>query len=292
MTNQYKTQSHRKEVLIALRWQAAILGGGILYFILEYLFGHVIDIAVIRVIFFTGFASLLVILTYLLVRRFNKYLPLSEHLILSYNLSFKILFIAVTLLIFIIVISNIDINLVSGYSKLKGYIKYLSSDSFNFPIRSMLAFVILFEGYLHVLPLLAVKRFNFYYAKTLVGISLCGQKEDEVKRIKNLLVGIDSYRKYLRNRLNLDIDITKAYPKITALVSEDRNALIESMHEAFSEDADKLKPIVCLTTFLKCPPEAILIKEHTSDKIKQLSLLFIPIITVMISILNLFTIFD
>jgi hypothetical protein len=292
MTNQYKTQSHRKEVLIALRWQAAILGGSILYFILEYLFGYVIQIAIIRVIFFTGFASLLVILTYLLVRRFNKYLPLSEHLILSYNLSFKILFIAVTLLIFFVVISNIDINLVSGYSKLKGYIKYLSSDSFSFPIRSMLAFVILFEGYLRVLPLLAVKRFNFYHAKTLVGFSLYGQKEDEVKRIKHLLVGIDSYRKYLRYRLNLDIDSAKLYPKITALDSKDRNALIKSMYEAFSEDADKLKPIVCLTTSLNLPPEEIVVKEHTRDKIKQLSLLFIPIITVMISLFNLFNLFD
>lgn len=287
MTNQYKTQGHRKEVLIALRWQAAILGGGILYFILEYLFGHVLDIAAIRVIFFAGFISLLLTLTYLFVRRFNKYLPLSEHLILSYNLSFKILFIAVALLIFIIVIMNIDINLVSGYSKLKAYIIYLSSNSFNFPIRSMLGFVILFEGYLRVLPLLAVKRFNFYYAKTLIGISLCGQKEDEVKRIKHFLMGIDSYRKYLRNRLNLDIDSAKLYPKITALVSQDRNTLIKSMYEAFSEDADKLKPIVCLTTFLKCPPEEILVKEHTKDKIKQLIILFIPIITVIISLFNL-----
>lgn len=287
MNSQYKTQSHRKEVLIALRWQAAIIGGSILYFILEYLFGYVIHIAAIRFIFFFGFVGILVALTYLLVRRFNKYLPLSEHLIISYNLSFKILFIAVALLIFFMVISSIDIKLLGEYPKLKGYIKYISSDPFKFPNRSMLAFIIIFEAYLRVVPLLAVKRFNFYYAKTLVGISLYGQKEDEVKRIKHLLVGIDSYRKYLRNRLDLDIDSAKVYPKITTLVPEDRNALIKSMYEAFSEDADKLKPIVCLTTFLNIPSAEILIKEHTRDKIKQLSLLFIPIVTVMISIFNL-----
>lgn len=109
------------------------------------------------------------------------------------------------MLIFVVVITNIDISLVRGYSKLNAYIIYLSSDSFNFSLRSMLAFVILFEGYLHILPLLAVKRFSFYYAKTLIGNSLHGQGEDEVKRLKHLLMGIDSYRKYLRNRLNLDI---------------------------------------------------------------------------------------
>jgi hypothetical protein len=38
MTSQYKTQSHRNEVLIVLRWQVAILGASIVYFILEYLF--------------------------------------------------------------------------------------------------------------------------------------------------------------------------------------------------------------------------------------------------------------
>lgn len=138
------------------------------------------------------------------------------------------------------------------------------------------------------MPLLAVKYFNFYYAKTLVGNSLYEQKEDEVKRIKHLFVGIDSYRKYLRNHLDLDIDSSKVYPKITALVPEERNELIKSMYEAFSEDKDRLKPIVCLTTFLNIPAQEVLVKEHTRDKIKQLSLLLIPIITVLISVVRLF----
>jgi hypothetical protein len=281
MANQYKTQSHSNEVLIALHWQAAILGGRIVYAILEYFFNFGIHISVIRVLFFTGFTSILVILTYLLVRRFKRYLPLSEHLILSYNLSFKILFVAVVLLIFFMIIPAVHANTLDKYSK------FLSSDPLNFALRSMLTSIIIFEGYLRVVPLLTVKRFNFYYAKTLVANSLYGQKEDEVKRIKHLFAGIDSYRKYLRNRLDLDINSAKVYPKITALVSEDRNALIKSMYEAFSEDADKLKPIICLTTLLNVPAEEILVKEPAKDKIKQHSLLFIPIITVVVSVFNL-----
>jgi hypothetical protein len=287
MTNQYKTQNHRKEVLIALRWQAAILGGSIVYFLLEYLDGFGVHSVTIRALFFTGFFSILVALTVLLVRRFKKYLQLSKHLILSFNLSYKILFIAVALLIFFIVISIFGNNLVSGYSKLNGYFKFISSESFNFPMRSMLTFIIIFEAYLRVVPVLAVKRFNFYYAKSLVGNTLYEQKEDEVKKIKDLLLGIDSYRKYLRNRLGLDIDSAKVYPKITALVPEDRNSLIKSMYEAFSEEADKSKPITCLTTLLNIPAQEMLVKEHTRDKIKQLSLLLIPVITVIISVFNL-----
>lgn len=281
MTSQYKTQSHRNEVLIALRWQAVILGASILYFILEYFFNFGIHVWGIRAIFFVGFSSLLITFTFLLVRRFKRYLPLSEHLILSYNLSLKILFIAIALLIFFAIIPNIDINLFGRFSKL------LFSDPFNFAARSMLIFIILFEGYLHVVPLLTVRHFNFYHAKASVRNSLYGQKEDEVGRIKHLFVGINSYRKYLRNQLDLDIDSAKVYPKISTLVPEERNELIKSIYEAFSEDIDKLKPIICLKTFLNIPAEELLVKEHTRDKIKQLSVIFIPIITVIISVFHL-----
>jgi hypothetical protein len=51
MTKQYKTPNHRNEVIIALRWQAAILGGSIVYFILEYSFNFGIHILPIRVLF-------------------------------------------------------------------------------------------------------------------------------------------------------------------------------------------------------------------------------------------------
>ena len=87
--------------------------------------------------------------------------------------------------------------------------------------------------------------------------------------------------------MDLDINSANVYPKITTLVSEDRNALIKSMYEAFSEDTDKLKPIICLTTLLNVPAEQILVKEPAKDKIKQHSLLFIPIITVVVSVFNL-----
>jgi hypothetical protein len=281
MTSQYKTESHRNAILIVIRWQAAIFGISIFYYVLEYLFNFGIHVTAIRVYFFIGFSSLILIGTYMIVRRFNKYLPLSEHIILSYNLSLKILFIAVTLLIFFMIIPAIHANTLDKYSK------FLSLDRFNFAIRSILTSIIFFEAYLRVMPLLAIKHFNFYYAKTLVGNSLYEQKENEVKRIKHLFVGINSYRKFLRNRLDLDIDSVKVYPKITALVPEERNELIKSVYEAFSEDKDKLKPIVCLKTFLNLPAQEVLVKEHTRDKIKQLSLLLIPIITVIISVIKL-----
>ncbi len=52
MTSQYKIHNHGNEVLIALRWQAAILGACIVYFILEYFFNFGIRVVEIRVLFF------------------------------------------------------------------------------------------------------------------------------------------------------------------------------------------------------------------------------------------------
>src|SRR3954465_3174049 len=108
MFSQYKTRNHRNEVLIALRLQAVIFGASILYFILEYFFNVGIHVVEIRVLFPIGLFCILITLTFLLVKRFKKYLQLSEHLILSYNLSFKIFSIAITLLIFFIIITAID----------------------------------------------------------------------------------------------------------------------------------------------------------------------------------------
>jgi hypothetical protein len=112
-------------------------------------------------------------------------------------------------------------------------------------------------------------------------------KRKKLREQNIFFVGINSYRKYLRNHLNLDIDSSKVYRKISALVSEERNELITSLYGVFSEDKDKLKPIICLSTLLNIPAHEVLIKEHIRDKIKQLSLLFIPIITVIISVFNL-----
>lgn len=281
MTSQHKSQSHRKETLIALRWQVAILGASIFYFILEYFLNRGIHVWEIRALFIVGFGGILIAVTFLLVIRFNKYLQLSEHVILSYDLSLIILYMSVPFTILFVIIPFMGVNLLGSFSE------FLSSDPFNFSIRSMLLFIIFFEGYLHIVPLIAVKHFRYYYAKALVRNSLYEQKEDEVKRLKYLFAGINSYRKYLGRHLDLDINVPKVYPRITVLTPQERIKLVNSMYEAFSADIDKLKPIICLTTFLNLPADEVLVKEPIKDKIKQLSLLFIPIITVIISVFQL-----
>ena len=277
----YKTQSHRSEVLIALRWQSIILGGSIFYFILEYFLNLGIRTWEIRALFILGFGGILIAITFLLVQKFNKYLQLSDHVILSYDLSLKILYIAIPFAIFFVIIHFMDNNILGSFSE------FLASDPFNFAIRSMILFIIFFEGYLHIVPLIAVKHFRYYYARALVRKSMDEKKEDEVKRIKYLFTGINSYRKYLGRYLDLDINTLKVYPKITVLCPQERNKLVSSLYEAFSEEIDKLRPIIRLTTFMSLPADEILVKEPIRDKIKQLSLLFIPIITVIISVFQL-----
>lgn len=237
MNDKYKTPSHRNETLIALRWQSIILGASVFYFILEYFLNLGIRIWEIRALFTLGFGGVLIGVTFLLVLKFNKYLQLSEHVILTYDLSLKILYIAIPFAILFVIIHFIGNNVLGSFSE------FLSSDPFNFSIRSMLLFIIFFEGYLHLIPLIAVKHFRYYYAKVLVSKSLYERKEDEVKRLKYLFKGINSYRKYLGRHLDLDINTLKVYPKITVLHPQERNELVNSLNEAFSETIDRLKPI-------------------------------------------------
>lgn len=117
MTSQYKTETHRNAILIVIRWQAAIFGISIFYYVLEYLFNFGIHVVALRIFLFIGFSSILLSATYLIVRRFNKYLPLSEHIILSYNLGLKILFIAVPLVIFFMIVPGIHVNSLDRYFK-------------------------------------------------------------------------------------------------------------------------------------------------------------------------------
>ncbi len=178
------------------------------------------------------------------------------------------------------IIPATDINLLGEYSKLQ------SIDSFILSMRMMLTFIVLFEGYLRIVPFLLIKHFRFYYAKVFVKSSL-DERRDEVKRTKHLFVGLNSYRKYLRSHLDLDIESSKVYPRIIGYVFKERNELINLMYKAFSEDSDKLKPIIYLRRFMKVPAEELLIKESNKDKLKQLTILFIPIITVVINVVTL-----
>ncbi|WP_458747023.1 hypothetical protein [Candidatus Nitrosocosmicus sp. T] len=110
----------------------------------------------------------------------------------------------------------------------------------------------------------------------MVRKSLYEQKDDEVKILKYLFEGINSYRKHLGRHLDLDINTLKVYPKITVLHPQERNELVNSLYEAFSESIDRLKPIICFTTFLNLPADEISVKEPIRNKIIQLSLYSYP----------------
>jgi hypothetical protein len=122
--NQYKVGSHRGAVLMVIRWQAVIFGISILYLTLGYFLNFGNYDPVLRILYFVGFASLLVIATVVVARRFKRHLPLTEHLIMSYNISLKVIYIAVVLLISFMIIPYIGINLLSKYSRLLSLMPY------------------------------------------------------------------------------------------------------------------------------------------------------------------------
>jgi hypothetical protein len=81
----------------------------------------------------------------------------------------------------------------------------------NVAIEIPLVFIT-FGGFLRIITRIIKKEFRFYFAKACFNIVL--KQEDDYKKIEYLLLGIDSYNKYLRRRLKFEIkDIKKVYSK-------------------------------------------------------------------------------
>jgi hypothetical protein len=121
---------------------------------------------------------------------------------------------------------------------------------------------------LRIILLNRSKDFKFYFARQ--SFRTVSRGEDDVERMKYLIVGLSSYNKYIRRSLGLQInDLKVIYSKIIADPAIDKNYSIKQLCEAF-EDDDKLKSITCLTGLLNVKdPEHFLVKQSLGKKIED-----------------------
>jgi hypothetical protein len=112
------------------------------------------------------------------------------------------------------------------------------------------------------------KRFKFYLAR--LSFRAMPKVEDEIERVKYLVLGLGLYNKYIRRTLGLQInDLKVIYSKIIADAAVDRSYFIKELGTAF-EDNDKLKPIRCLTRLFDAKdPERFLVKESVGKKLGE-----------------------
>jgi hypothetical protein len=96
------------------------------------------------------------------------------------------------------------------------------------------------------------------------------KKEDEAEKIRYLVRALNSYNKYIRRSLGLEInDIKKIYSKILSDPALDKNNSIKELSIAF-EDSDKFKTIKCLSGLLNVTDtEHFLAKEPIGKKLED-----------------------
>jgi hypothetical protein len=141
---------------------------------------------------------------------------------------------------------------------------------------------ILVDSLFELIPSLFIKDFKFFFAKQCSKIAM--HKNDEVEKISYILQSLDCYNKYLENSLGLQIkDRNKIFDKIIMELSSADNNFIDVIYNAY--DKGKLELIRVL--YKKNITDIVLAEFTFLNKMRGLSDLIIPIITVAISIIGL-----
>jgi hypothetical protein len=111
----------------------------------------------------------------------------------------------------------------------------------------ILTFVVVPGGLLWIILRVVRKEFRFYFAKAC--FIIISKEEDDYRKIKYLLMGLNSYNKYLRRKLGLEIkDIEKIYSKFVYAETTEKQKIIKSVCESV-EVGDRLKLAVFIDFF-------------------------------------------
>ena len=105
-----------------------------------------------------------------------------------------------------------------------------------------IAFLVLYTALFRLVMHEARKEFRYYFAIALFEISNVIHKE--IKRIQYLVKGLNSYDKYMKRSLNLQIkNLKEIQEKIAVADSEYRNILLQTIHEEKDDRFDIIKKL-------------------------------------------------
>lgn len=130
------------------------------------------------------------------------------------------------------------------------------------------------------------RDFRYYYARGCFQIS---KNQSESAKMTYLIRAINSYNKFLKRNLKLQInDTNEVSSKIISDSVLEHYDLTSSISDAFFSD-NKLKPVEYMLNLLNIrKTEKFLVKEATLNKIKESGAFFVAIIPVIISIIKLY----
>jgi hypothetical protein len=134
--------------------------------------------------------------------------------------------------------------------------------------------------------LVSFRKLEYNFAKTLFQTAT---QEESSNKAEYLVKGIKIYDKYLRRRLNLEINnAKKIYSKILSDPNLDKNESIRMISESFN-GKDKFQPIKVLSqiAYVEDDKDTFLVDESIGKKIKDMAIFFVTIIPVAITVMQL-----
>ncbi len=148
-------------------------------------------------------------------------------------------------------------------------------------------FIIVVGAFLKILFALAKPEFRLYFAMGCFRI--IQRKTDEVGKMRYLIKGLNSYNRYLKRCMNLQMsNLTNIYSKISNIPQEERKKIIESLSNSLERGNNTLEPVRYLLTLSKVPEEEFLTEQPLKEKIKGVYTLLVPVFTIIVTMITSF----
>jgi hypothetical protein len=130
-------------------------------------------------------------------------------------------------------------------------------------------FFIVGSALLRIILLNSDRSFTFYLAR--ISLSAISEVQDDVEKLRYLITGLNSYNKFIRRNLGLQIgNLKMIYSRIISENSMTRYQLMKEVSLSF-KDKDRLEAVRCLTRYLKiADADQFLSKEPVGNKIGNL----------------------
>jgi hypothetical protein len=145
-------------------------------------------------------------------------------------------------------------------------------------------------GLLWIILHLVRKEFRFYFAKACFIMS---KEKDDYEKVKYLLMGLNSYNKYLRRKLRLEIEeVKRIYSKFVFAEIAEKREIVKSVCESVeTEDLNTtniLKLAKYLSTLSKIPETELFVETTPVQKLKLTGTILVAVIPIIISAIELF----
>jgi hypothetical protein len=146
-------------------------------------------------------------------------------------------------------------------------------------------FIIVSGAFLKLLIALAKPEFRLYFAKGC--FKIIKRKQNEADKMKYLIKGLNSYNKYIKRWMNLQMnELTKIYSKISSTSQDERGKIIDSLSASLEKGLDNLEPMKILLPFSKLAEEEFLTEQRVREKIKDLYTLLLPVLTIVVTLIT------